>query len=252
MNKKFSILTTTYNRANCVRDWADSVLLQDYRPLEVVMVNDMSEDNTDEEVEAIKKDFNEKGIEFKYIKNTKKLYCASSYKEAMSNATGDYFGILDSDDMLAQRAVETVMKVYLEDDKIGFIYTQFDWCNRKGKKVRKGFCRAPKRKTSLLDSELSSYSRHCFSHWRTCKRMPNIMSIWKDGLKVSVDKHMGYRLEELGRGVFLNKICYRYREGMKYCVTRNEKPIETWHAVREEAQKRRKKNGIKPFPVVEI
>lgn len=104
----------------------------------------------------------------------------------------------------------------------------------------------------MLDSELSSYSRHCYSHWRTCKRMPKIETIWRDGLKVSVDKRMGYRLEELAKGAFVNKVCYRYREGMNHCVTKNEKPIQTWHFVRKEAAKRRKKYGIKPFPVIEI
>jgi len=82
--------------------------------------------------------------------------------------------------------------------------------------------------------------------------VPDIESIWKPGLKVSVDKHMGYRLEELGPGAFINRVCYIYKEGMKHCVTRNEKPIETWHAVRKEAFERRRQNKLKPYPVIEI
>ena len=63
-----------------------------------------------------------------------------------------------------------------------------------------------------------------------------------------MDKHLGFRLEELGTGMFVNKVCYRYR-------TRSpgEKSVVHAHPLRKTkikviatAKKRRKKNKIYP------
>ena len=46
INKKFTILTSAYNSSLYLNEWAKSIIKQDYRPLEVVLVNDRSKDNT--------------------------------------------------------------------------------------------------------------------------------------------------------------------------------------------------------------
>jgi hypothetical protein len=61
---------------------------------------------------------------------------------------------------------------------------------------------------------------------------------------------MGYRLEELGRGMFFPEPLYRHRVGFSTSITKSENHKKDWQAVIEEAQKRRLKNGIVPQPIV--
>ena len=72
MRQKFSILTASYNKAAYLHEWKESIFLQDYRPLEVIFVNDFSTDNTMDVVNSFKDEFNNKGIDFirvyKYLK----------------------------------------------------------------------------------------------------------------------------------------------------------------------------------------
>ena len=245
----FSILTCSYNQKQFQGVWLKSVLRQDYRPLEVVFVDDCSDTNDAKALEKHRKLFEDAGINLTIHRNQDSLYCASSYLEALRLAKGDYFGVVDADDALTEGSVSAVMKCYLKHPDVGFIYTQFDWCNSEMGNCRRGFCRQPARGRNLLTGEKSPQSRHCYSHWRTFRRLPDIESIFKPRLRCSVDKYMGYRLEELAPGVFLNRVCYKYRNGVSSGVTQNEKSIETWKSVRREVMRRRKANQTKVYPI---
>ena len=116
------------------------------------------------------------------------------------------------------------------------------------KPKKQGFCCAPPTGKSLLDLALEG--QHAYSHWRTVsRRLPYIDSIFKNGLRCAVDKYMGYRLEELGPGMFVNKVCYKYREGVKGSISSSFKTKRSWQEIKVEALQRRLNNNIKPFPI---
>lgn len=250
-NNKFSILTASHNYGLFIEDWALSILKQKYRPLEVVFVDDFSEDNTQYILNNVKKDFTKNNIELKIIKNKYQLFCGSSYKKAFINSSGYFFGILDSDDVLKKKSVDFIMELYKKNLSVGWIYTQFDICDINLVKKRKGFSSLPEKGLSLLDCGFRK--KHCYSHWRTfSKRCPDLMSIWKDGLKCSVDKYMGYRLEELCLGGYSDRICYSYRNHKLGSIKRKEKSIETWDKVKKEVKDRRENNDIKTFKIIRL
>jgi hypothetical protein len=62
---------------------------------------------------------------------------------------------------------------------------------------------------------------------------------------------MGYRLEELGKGMFSDRICYKYRQRISNSLTTNIKggARSTWKKVVQEALSRRVDQGIKPYPI---
>jgi hypothetical protein len=62
---------------------------------------------------------------------------------------------------------------------------------------------------------------------------------------------MGYKLEELGTGLFVDRVCYLYRQGVKRSVAASEKTKDTWLKITQEAVQRRIKNNIKAFPILE-
>jgi glycosyltransferase involved in cell wall biosynthesis len=249
-HKKFTILTSSYNSANYLKDWSKSILKQDYRPLEVVFVNDKSTDNTKTVIKDISKKMIGKGVEVKIIHNEKQLYCSSSYKVALKNATGEYFGVLDSDDMLKAHACKYIARLYDDHPEITWIYTQFQIYNHRMISQKKGISNCPPTGVSMLD--WGEIPKHAFSHWRTfSNRLPDRDSIFKEGLRCAVDKYMGYRLEELGKGMFSDRICYKYRQRISNSLTTNIKggARSTWKKVVQEALSRRVDQGIKPYPI---
>ena len=105
MSEKFepglvSVIIPTYNRAGSVCETLDSVFRQTYRPIEVVVVNDGSTDNTKEVIEQWHKDrVRDEQFRLRYF------YQCSQGAPAARNlglieSHGEFIQFLDSDDLL--------------------------------------------------------------------------------------------------------------------------------------------------------
>lgn len=254
MKAKFTILSSAYNKSPFLRDWANSILEQTYRPLEVIVANDQSTDDTNKKLKNIKKEFLNKKIEMQIINNNQRLYCGSSYRNLVKYATGSYFGVLDADDMLVSDAVKYIMGLYNNEkyNEIAWIYTQFLACDKKMRERRKGFCCAPSPKESLL--LLGKKGIHGYGHWRTFSyKIKKPEELFCENLTCSVDKYMGYQLEECGPGLFADRICYKYRWhpiGDKESVSSTKFAMKTWDDVIKKAFARRVKYNRKPYPIL--
>ena len=62
MNIFFSIIMPTFNRKNCIKNAIDSLFLQNYKNFELIIIDDGSNDKTEEYV---------KDLYLEYIKNGK-------------------------------------------------------------------------------------------------------------------------------------------------------------------------------------
>ncbi len=248
-NKLFSILTAARNVKLFMDDWVKSIFVQKYRPLEVVFVDDNSTDGSFDKILELYPRFCEEDISLKIIHNEKRMHCGSSYAIAWENSSGYYFGILDGDDMLEEGAIEYIVDLYEKFPDVTYIYTQFMKCNAKMKRGKIGFSCRPKKGMSLLD--MANEGKHAYSHWRTfSKRFPKLTKIWGRGLRVGIDKYMGYRLEEFGKGMFVNKVCYKYRGLRPGCISKTKNAIDAWKRISTEARLRRKRYNLKPYPIV--
>ena len=249
MNRIFSILTSSHNYGRYLKGWAKSIIKQNYRPLEVVFVNDYSDDDTYERLKIIRDQFSTAGIIFKEINNPTRKFYGECCQIADANASGYYFGHLDSDDQLIEGAVESVVNVYDKFIKIAYIYTQFNICDIDMKYKKPGFSQAPDKDHSLVD--MAKYKKHCLSHWRTySRRVPDRTKLWRPDLRSAVDKFFAYRLEEQCPGMFYDKICYNYRWGDKYAISKTEKPIDNWKLVIADTIASRDITGMKTFPII--
>lgn len=247
----FYILSSSYDKASYLGEWAASILRQSYRPLNVVFVDDFSLSGDSQVMINMAQKFKDAGIGLRVIRNNNRFYCSTSYRIANEHAiNGAFFGVVDSDDVLTHDAVAFVAGLYKSTPDASFIYTQFTICDEVMKLKKNGFCAAPGPEQSLLDTGLAVV--HAFSHWRTYSSRLDTTKLWKDGLRCAVDKYMAYRLEELGRGYFVNKVCYLYREGIKHSISKMEKTKKSWREICHEAVRRRERNKIVPYLVSEI
>jgi len=97
MNKKnprVSFLIATYNRVDFLVYCIESILSQSYKNIEVIVADDCSTDSTER---IIKEKYGNRVI---YHKNDSNRGVAFTRNVALTYASGDYIGLLDSDDIL--------------------------------------------------------------------------------------------------------------------------------------------------------
>ncbi len=88
-----SVVITTFNRSQFLVHAIESVLTQDFKDLELIVVNDASTDSETEKCIVSYKD-----ARICYIKNNKNVGSAKSLNIGLQAARGDYIAILDDDD----------------------------------------------------------------------------------------------------------------------------------------------------------
>ncbi len=208
----------------------------------MIFADDCSTDNSIEIMKDIEKKFKNNNIEFKLINNSKRLHCGSSYRNLVEYATGRFFGVLDADDMIEGDAIKSIMKLYIKNPDIAWIYTQFLWCDENMKERRTGFNKAPSKGESLLS--MGKRGIHGIgTGFRTFNhKIERKDKLFGKNLTCAVDKYMGYRLEESGKGLFIDKIYYRHRGhpiGSKNSVSSTKYAMEMWKKVIKKAHNRR-------------
>jgi glycosyltransferase involved in cell wall biosynthesis len=125
MNPLISIIIPTYNRAHLIGETLDSLLAQTYTKWECIIVDDGSNDGTEE----IIKEYNIKDSRFQYHQRPKDRKkgpnACRNYGFAVSK--GNWINWMDSDDTYKPNALMKVMKFYAKN--IDAIVVKLDWIN---------------------------------------------------------------------------------------------------------------------------
>lgn len=116
MNTKVSIIIPTYNRANLLAKAIKSVLNQTYKDLELIIVDDCSEDNTREVVKHFQ--VNDLRVQYIYQENRG---LSSALNKGLSIASGEYIAFLESDDEWLPRKLEKQLKVFTKHLSVGLV-----------------------------------------------------------------------------------------------------------------------------------
>lgn len=100
-----SIVTPVYNGAEYLPDYLDSILRQTYGKLELILVDDGSEDQTVTIAESWKNRMERKGISFRLLR-TEHRNASSALRHGLSYVTGEYLVWPDGDDVLTEDSIE--------------------------------------------------------------------------------------------------------------------------------------------------
>ncbi|HWV74152.1 MAG TPA: glycosyltransferase family 2 protein [Pseudosphingobacterium sp.] len=102
-----SIALCSYNGAKYLRNQIDSIVSQTYRPLELIIVDDKSSDNTAEILSLYAE--NNKDILFRVFENERRLGYVKNFEKAISLCSGDFIAIADQDDVWTTDKIEILM-----------------------------------------------------------------------------------------------------------------------------------------------
>ena len=201
-----SILTASRKTGSYINDCISSVLAQDYKNIEMIIVDDYSNDRSSH----FAKKHADKNHNITYCKEEKQVFCGSAYWRASTMARGSIICVLDGDDTLLPNSVSTIVDAYTKNPSVDFIYTQHYVCNKKLLKIKTGISSMPVEGNNIRDSWFK-LRHHTYSHWRTCRSHMLKHDLFKQKLRFSVDKYMGMKLELFGQGAFLDTPLYNYR-----------------------------------------
>lgn len=97
MKSKVSVIIPVFNREKLIVRCLDSILCQTLKPMELIVVDNNSNDSTYQTVETWMKSHNNCGIKFKLLTEKTPGACMARQK-GLENSAGEYLIFFDSDD----------------------------------------------------------------------------------------------------------------------------------------------------------
>jgi glycosyltransferase involved in cell wall biosynthesis len=126
---KVSIVTPSFNQGQFLEETIRSVLMQGYPNLEYIIIDGGS---NDESIEIIRK--YEKWLT--YWVSEPDAGQADAINKGFRKSCGDYFGWINSDDLLYPQAITRTIKTFLSDKEVDLIYGDVEQGWSTGKNVK--------------------------------------------------------------------------------------------------------------------
>lgn len=130
-----TIAIPVYNHEAFVGDCIESVIAQTYNPIELIIINDGSTDNSD----LIIRDLIPKAKKQLYsvmYRRRENFGLSTTLNECLSLSTGNYFSCVASDDMLAPNKIDLLMCHFSKaDDNTAAVFGNAGFIDREGKQI---------------------------------------------------------------------------------------------------------------------
>lgn len=110
-----SIIIPVYNAENYIQETIQSVLNQTYRPVEIIVVDDGS---TDQSAENIRQ-FQQSEVKYHFQSN---LGAASARNRGIELAQGEFLGFLDADDLWLPKKLELQMRSFQKHPELDMVF----------------------------------------------------------------------------------------------------------------------------------
>ena len=108
----FTVIISTYNRPECLRQAIASVLRQTYSAFELIIVDDASE----KDPQGMIRDFSDSRII--YLRNEKNIGISATRNYALKKSKGNYVVLIDDDTILKPDFLEVLRKI-VEGKRVG-------------------------------------------------------------------------------------------------------------------------------------
>ncbi len=115
-----SIIIPTYNRSQLIVDTLESVRAQSYSPIEIIVIDDGSTDDTSNVVSVWKKEHSYTHLTLLSLE--KNVGKSAAVNKAIACSSGEYLMILDSDDLLFPDAINHEVDFLSRFPEVGAVF----------------------------------------------------------------------------------------------------------------------------------
>ena len=132
---KITVITAVYNGENTIKKTIESVLMQEVRPYEYLIVDGLSSDHTVKIAESYRREFENAGIIYNIV-SEKDDGIYDAFNKGVRLAEGEYISFLNADDWYTPTAVKTVQETYARQ-AFDFAYGTIQYMGAKGAILKK-------------------------------------------------------------------------------------------------------------------
>lgn len=238
-----SIVIPNFNNSYYISSCIDSVLQQSYRPIEIVIIDDNSTDNSIDIIESYQaKEI--KLIKLKY--NSGVSHCRNI---GIKQARGEYLTTLDSDDiLLSQYKLETeyeLLKKHQEDNQDIIAFSNIVRLTESGKRIK------VMGGDNILEGSIFEqiYKRACFiPRDFLCRREMYIKAgLYDQNIKMYEDWDLKLRLAADNEFYYTGKEGIGYRDRPEGLSKADNKEHEKWKAIVKTKNIKKAKKFFKPL-----
>ena len=206
--KTVSVIIPAYNRAAIIEDALNSVFEQTHRPLELVVIDDSSTDNTVEVVREWIASHRASDSTFEahvFTQPNKRAPAARNLGTLKS--TGDYIQFLDSDDVLYPETIKQKIDA-IRQSGLPYAYCANDFLDSKGQVI--GRCGSPWPESN--QGAIATYLFHT-SGPLIPRSAFDAVGLWDESLVATDEIELFGRLKiHLGRGAYLPEFGHAQRD----------------------------------------
>jgi teichuronic acid biosynthesis glycosyltransferase TuaG len=200
-----SIVMPAYNAENFITEAIQSVINQNHKNWELIIINDGSNDNTNEKIHLF---INDKRIKLINIENTGVSYARNL---GLKKANGKYISFLDSDDKWDCSFLEDNLAT-LKTNNAGLVFSNHYIIDEKSNiineyQVNDAYIKNFKPQIDLLKVDYIGILTVCIN-----KELCNSELYFDSNLNGVEDWDLWYRLSNQTKFIFLNKNLSYYRE----------------------------------------
>lgn len=116
MRELATILLPTYNGQKYIKKMLESIILQDYRPIEVIISDDASKDNTTSIIDNYMKLHCNEGLSYRIIRNRKNVGLSGNISRAAKYVHGKYLFLADQDDIWKSNKISAQIEYMEKND----------------------------------------------------------------------------------------------------------------------------------------
>ena len=125
-NPLVSIITPVFNHEPYLEEYFESILIQDYKNIELIIVDDASSDKSWNFITKKEKILNKKDIKTKFFRNNENIGLLRSMQRLIKHINGEYVKILESDDYLHESMISSSVKYLIKNEQFSSVHSDIN------------------------------------------------------------------------------------------------------------------------------
>jgi len=232
-----TVVMPAYNAGKFIREAIESILNQDFKRFELIVIDDCSRDNT----YRIAKEY-EKDLRVRVYRNGQRLGDAKTRNRILARARGKYIAPHDADDIMLQGRLKYQCDFLEQHPAIGVVFGKGIVVNEKLTKILFPIVPANNDQTHVNRSRMIGKLPLAFNHGTALIRKKHVLRAGKyeSSLPLGVDARLMRRIFRLTPFYFLNKFCFVYRRQMQsICRSRLRESLDSMRKIFSLPEKKR-------------